>query len=94
MCCRGPASETGCCSSNTHVFEIQDPSKLGGFVTTFEPSGSSDKRSHLVVALDCEMVYTTRGMELARVTVINNNCDTIYESLVKPSGDILDCNTR
>ena len=39
-------------------------------------------------------VYTTAGMEVARVTVVNSECEVIYETLVKPDHEILDYNTR
>lgn len=94
VCCRSPVSIEGCCTATSHVFEIQNPHELAGFVATLEPSGSADQRSHHVYALDCEMVYTTRGMELARVTVVDDKCKTVYESIVQPSGKLVDCNTR
>lgn len=47
-----------------------------------------------VYALDCEMCYTTQGLELTRVTVINEDCNTIYETLVMPENPIIDYNTR
>lgn len=40
------------------------------------------------------MSYTTQGLELTRVTVINDDCKTIYETLVKPDNPIIDYNTR
>jgi len=39
-------------------------------------------------------VYTTAGCELARVTVINSDFKTVYESLVRPEHKIVDYNTR
>jgi len=39
-------------------------------------------------------VYTTAGAELARVTVINSDLKTVYESLVRPEHKIVDYNTR
>lgn len=47
-----------------------------------------------VYALDCEMCYTTYGLELTRVTVINEDCNVMYETLVKPQNPIIDYNTR
>jgi len=47
-----------------------------------------------VYALDCEMCYTTIGLELTRVTVIDEDCNVIYETLVKPQNSIIDYNTR
>ena len=39
-------------------------------------------------------MYTTAGVELARVTVINSELKTVYESLVHPEHKIVDYNTR
>jgi DNA polymerase III epsilon subunit-like protein len=44
--------------------------------------------------LDCEMCYTTYGIELTRVTVVDEDGADAYESFVKPDSPILDYNTR
>ena len=46
-----------------------------------------------VFALDCEMVNTTRGKELAWVTLLDYNGNLCYDTLVKPPAVIVDCNT-
>lgn len=48
----------------------------------------------VVYALDCEMCYTTVGLELARVSVIDMSLEPVYETLVQPSHTIVDYNTR
>lgn len=52
----------------------------------------TDEKS--IFALDCEMVYTRKGIELARVTVVDSNENTVYDSMVKPEADVLDYNTK
>lgn len=47
-----------------------------------------------VYAVDCEMVYTVKGMELARVTLVNSDFDTVIEMKILPSTPIIDYNTR
>jgi RNA exonuclease 1 len=46
------------------------------------------------VSLDCEMAYTTMGMELVRVTVLDDNDRLVFDLLVRPEGEIYDFNTR
>ena len=45
----------------------------------------------IVIIIKC---YTTHGLELTRVTVVNAKQQTIYETLVKPSNTILDYNSK
>ena len=45
-------------------------------------------------AVDCEMVKTEFALELARVTIINENLDCIYDSLVKPDNPVIDYLTK
>lgn len=93
LCCRSN-QETGCATSDTHVSEGFSSADLEGFQTTLEPESDNDPRSTSVYALDCEMCYTTKGLELTRVTIVDSDCKTVYESLVKPLYPIIDYNTR
>ena len=60
--------------------------------------GCTDEMGHnfqgKVFALDCEMVTTAKGREVARVALLNFAGDTCYESLVKPSAKIWSYNTK
>lgn len=49
---------------------------------------------HDIVALDCELVYTTSGMALARLTVVDSSGLVILDAHVRPHGSVLDLNTR
>jgi RNA exonuclease 1 len=40
------------------------------------------------------MAYTTMGMELVRVTVLDENDRLVFDLLVRPEGQIYDFNTR
>lgn len=93
LCCKSP-DDTGCVTSNTHVSEVSEDRVLLGYQTTLPPSTTSDPRNHAIYALDCEMCYTTIGLELTRVTIVDPQMKTVYESLVKPLNPILDYNTR
>ena len=75
--------------SPCHVTETQDYTNMRGFVTSLDKGGGGR-----VWAMDCEMVNTTVGSELVRVTLIDHMGSTEYESLVMPDNKILDYNTR
>lgn len=40
------------------------------------------------------MIYTTGGMELARVTIYDINENLLLDKLIKPKNEVLDLNTR
>jgi RNA exonuclease 1 len=77
-----------------HVYDGFDPDDMRGFVKTLPRDEEPANGDHGVYALDCEMCYTTLGLELTRVTVIDRDLNTVYESLVKPENPIIDYNTR
>eukprot|EP01083_Nonionella_stella_P092944 260302_1 len=52
----------------------------------------SDSPPHMV-AIDCEMVTTENGLELARCTLVDENGATIYDKLCKPTATITNYNT-
>ncbi|CAB1321685.1 unnamed protein product [Coregonus sp. 'balchen'] len=41
---------------------------------------ASDKGCPGVISIDCEMCYTTHGLELVRVTVVNSSLQVIYDT--------------
>ena len=65
-----------------------------GFVTTPPTTSTSCDGNYGIYALDCEMCYTTVGLELIRVTVVSTSSQIVYESFVKPDNPIVDYNTR
>ncbi|XP_005190423.2 RNA exonuclease 1 homolog [Musca domestica] len=93
-CCQQPAGTPGCSYANYHVSDFIDADNLTGFITTIDkddPNYVPTKKD--IYALDCEMCYTTHGVELTRVTVVDINCRTVYDALVKPDNKIVDYNT-
>ncbi|KAM0791273.1 hypothetical protein ACM66B_005749 [Microbotryomycetes sp. NB124-2] len=87
------------CQTGPHVFRDSDVdvlhSRLGFLPTSAFTSCSPSSQLALdLVALDCELVYTTSGMSLARVTVINSSFETILDEHVVPLGTVLDTNER
>jgi RNA exonuclease 1 len=93
-CCKNPAGSIGCDSSKYHVIDGYDnPDYCKNYVKTIAKKAPSDG-FYGIYALDCEMCYTTVGLELIKVTVIDTQERVVFESLVKPSNPILDYNSR
>ncbi|XP_062040915.1 RNA exonuclease 1 homolog isoform X2 [Lepus europaeus] len=92
VCCSTAIGSMGCQVAKQHV---QDGRKdcLEGFVRTFEKEVSGDAHAG-IYALDCEMSYTTYGLELTRVTVVDTDMQVVYDTFVKPDNEIVDYNTR
>ncbi|XP_034852427.1 RNA exonuclease 1 homolog isoform X7 [Mirounga leonina] len=91
-CCSAAIGSTGCQVAKQHV---QDGRKenLEGFVKTFDKELAEDAHPG-IFALDCEMSYTTYGLELTRVTVVDTDMQVVYDTFVKPDNEIVDYNTR
>ncbi|RVE53346.1 hypothetical protein evm_001916 [Chilo suppressalis] len=92
QCCSQDGTSDGCCVAPSHVYEYVDYENLKGYVKTLPPE--RELEDYGVFSLDCEMCYTTHGLDLTRVTVINSDCKVIYETLIKPLHPIVDYNTR
>uniref|UniRef100_A0A4X1VTR1 RNA exonuclease 1 homolog n=2 Tax=Sus scrofa TaxID=9823 RepID=A0A4X1VTR1_PIG len=92
MCCSAAIGSTGCQVAKQHVQDGRKES-LEGFVKTFEKELSGDAHPG-IYALDCEMSYTTYGLELTRVTVVDTDLQVVYDTFVRPDNEIVDYNTR
>uniref|UniRef100_A0A671KVB3 Zgc:152968 n=1 Tax=Sinocyclocheilus anshuiensis TaxID=1608454 RepID=A0A671KVB3_9TELE len=57
------------------------------------PQSSVPKTCPGVFALDTQTCYTTQGLELARVTVVNSSLEVVFDSFVKSDNDVVDYNT-
>ncbi|BGP08277.1 RNA exonuclease 3 [Rhodotorula toruloides] len=99
-CC--PAVGAPPCQVGPHVFKDEDPAVLHSrvpFITSasLRQTASLDHPSSVdICALDCELVYTTAGMSLARVTVLSSTGSILLDEHIRPPTGvtILDLNTR
>ncbi|CAN7987032.1 unnamed protein product [Ixodes hexagonus] len=94
-CCGASADEPGCERSNFHVCAQGARGEEGagpvrGFVRTRPRSHGGGGG---VYALDCEMCFTIRGLEVAKVTVVGADGATVYDAYVRPGSPVLDYNT-
>lgn len=88
-CCFGP-----------HVFKETDGLDLHrreAFITTKQLIESLDEAPTdplEIVALDCELSYTTAGLTLTRLTLVDEEGEMILDEIVRTRTEIVDYNTR
>ena len=95
-CSENVGQSSGCTQASTHVFKISDPKRLE-LIMPFEetPGNSQASDPKRAVAFDCEMGYTTMGLELIRLTATSwPTGDELLDVLVRPLGEVLDLNSR
>jgi len=55
---------------------------------------NDDHEKYSFIAMDGEMIYTTMGVELARLSFVDWNENVILDVLIEPVGKIVDWNSR
>lgn len=91
-CCttEGP----GCVVAKTHVFKVSHEPRLAAYHPfVMLPPGDAQSRAK-VVAMDCEMVYTTASLELARAVFTDMAGTVLLDEYVSLENTILDLNSR
>lgn len=86
---------SGCTKADSHVFKTSDPKRLA-LVMPFETTPVSTLNDIPgAVCFDCEMGYSTLGMELIRLTATAwPDGKELLDVLVRPLGEVLDLNSR
>ncbi|WVQ96989.1 hypothetical protein IAU59_004098 [Kwoniella sp. CBS 9459] len=98
-CCGRERGEQGC-EEGIHVFtDGEDDRALAkrvGFKTVRQCVGVEGGLGvgNGVVAMDCEMIFTTAGVSLGRVTIVDEDGGVLLDELVRQNAAILDVNTR
>ncbi|KAI0771596.1 ribonuclease H-like protein [Trametes elegans] len=101
-CCSRTPDEDGC-QTGPHVFYETDPEDLHrrhAFTHTRLAAESGDAMQTDtaldVVALDCEMIYTTGGMRVARVSVVDSVGKEVFDEYIRMDEgvEVIDYNTR
>lgn len=96
-CCNQPVGSPPCSTSPTHVFKVKstDVNRLSSIMPFIRTPENEGAHTHNAVCFDCEMGYTTLGLELLRLTAVSwPSHKPILDILVRPLGHILDVNTR
>lgn len=95
-CCNeAVGTSTGCTKADTHIFKVSEAKRLAAVLQFEETPRQSDKGAQPPVCFDCEMGYTTLGMELIRLTAVTwPEGNDLLDVLVRPMGEVLDLNSR
>ncbi|KAJ5290103.1 NAD(+) kinase [Penicillium atrosanguineum] len=95
-CCgESVGTSVGCTKGNTHVFKVSETKRLASILQFQETPRQPNKGPLDPVCFDCEMGYTTIGMELIRLTAVSwPEGRELLDVLVKPMGEVLDLNSR
>ncbi|WRT65966.1 uncharacterized protein IL334_002917 [Kwoniella shivajii] len=98
-CCGRERGEAGC-EDGIHVFTDGDDdvklAKRVAYKTVNQVVGDEGGlgKWNEVVAMDCEMIFTTAGVSLGRVTIVDENGEILLDELVRQTVPVLDVNTR
>ncbi|KAF3387564.1 RNA exonuclease 3 [Penicillium rolfsii] len=94
-CSESIGASIGCTKSAHHVFKISESKRLASILQFETTPRQPDKKALDPVCFDCEMGYTTQGLELIRLTAVSwPEGRELLDILVKPIGEVLDLNSR
>ncbi|XP_011213157.2 putative exonuclease GOR [Bactrocera dorsalis] len=95
-CCAGERDSEGCERNKLHVwngFKDGFSGPYNDFLYTQPRSDKSDVEAK-VYALNCKMCYTSRGLEVAKVSLVGYDGQVVYDHFVKPTSEVVDYCTR
>ncbi|KAJ5130409.1 Exonuclease [Penicillium bovifimosum] len=94
-CSEALDKSSGCTKAESHVFRVSEAKRLASILQFKTTPAQPEKGPMPPVAFDCEMGYTTLGMELIRLTAVSwPEGHDLLDILVRPMGEVLDLNTR
>ena len=87
-CCSMTADgQTEGCTRGPHVFYETDSSLLHARYPFSETSPMTSSALD-IAALDCEMIYTTGGFRIARVSVVDASGESVFDEFIKMDDDV------
>ncbi|WFC95334.1 RNA exonuclease 3 [Malassezia brasiliensis] len=97
----GAGEKQTCARCGPHVFKEEADEALHKRApyTTFAQLAKDVGVEHSaleIAALDCEMSYTTAGLSVTRITLVDEMGEVVFDELIRCSGDVrvLDFNTQ
>ncbi|KAE8386601.1 hypothetical protein BDV23DRAFT_196303 [Aspergillus alliaceus] len=95
-CCNETlGTSAGCTKGDTHVYKVSEAKRLASILQFEKTPAQPDKGPLPPVGFDCEMGYTTLGLELIRLTAVSwPEGKELLDVIVRPMGEILDLNSR
>ena len=81
-CSRTADGQAEGCTRGPHVFYETEPSLLHAR-HPFSETSSATSSALDVAALDCEMIYTTGGFRIARVSVVDASGESVFDEFIK-----------
>ena len=94
-CCGELLGTAGCTTADTHVFKVSETKRLELVMPFLGTPVEGVGTPKSAVCFDCEMGYTTLGMELIRLTATEwPGGGELLDVLVRPMGEVLDLNSR
>ena len=94
-CCNQSLGTPGCTTAEFHVFKVSEVKRLALIMPFMETPNKDSNNPNNAVCFDCEMGYTTMGMELIRLSATSwPDGKELLDVLVRPIGEILDLNSR
>ncbi|KAK2466283.1 hypothetical protein APHAL10511_001925 [Amanita phalloides] len=96
-CCSRLVSSSEGCTHGPHVFYETKTEELHSrhpFSLLKDPTPSSAALD--IACIDCEMIYTTGGLRVARVSVVDGSGEEVFDQLVRLDDgvQVIDYNTR
>lgn len=80
--------------SEHHSAETVDHSHLPDFKETTRPEGPMPPEGWGVFALDCEMYFSSRGIEVGRVSVVDVDLRCVFDAYIANSLPVSNYITR
>nr|XP_050868020.1 uncharacterized protein LOC127072036 isoform X2 [Vespula vulgaris]XP_050868021.1 uncharacterized protein LOC127072036 isoform X2 [Vespula vulgaris] len=96
-CCKQRTSSLGCITNSMHDWMGLKKNLNGPFVNFVRTKPTKKfpiNGIYGIYGVDCEMVITKNGFELAKISMVNVHGLVVYDHFVKPMIEVIDYNTK